>query len=293
MSRTPSASASGRTIQYAGPGRGSSRAPPTAGGTATSWPTSRPATRSPPSSSPANPPTELEEFRAETCADGVVRHRRLQRLDREPPLRHPRPARCSPPGDMAAESFLAHCAALSGTRTGPSERFDYVAGPIAARYLVQTRVVEWWLHGEDMRATNGLGPQCQHWPIYLTIDMAVRMLPWSLGTRRPRPAGVRRACRSTGGRGRGTWHWGLGSGEVPAGREEARRPSGGRGAPAGARRRPTPQGGRRPPARATSCSAAIASSPKWSSATSAPTRSARRRDVAHTRCPQARSASRS
>ena len=113
----------------------------------------------------------------------------------------------------AAEAFVAYAALLS--KEGWLEkRFRWIAGDIAARYLVQSRVVEWWLHGEDMRATNGLGPQWQHWPIYLTIDMAVRMLPWSLGQ-----AGLDLSGRSVRveveGAGEGYWHWGLGAGEVP------------------------------------------------------------------------------
>jgi uncharacterized protein (TIGR03083 family) len=98
---------------------------------------------------------------------------------------------------LAAESFLSHASGLS-EEDWAERRFDYVAGPIAARYLVQTRVVEWFLHGEDMRATNGLGPQYQHQPVNLTIDLAVRMLPWSLGRSRPVGAvgeGRRRGCR--------------------------------------------------------------------------------------------------
>ena len=113
----------------------------------------------------------------------------------------------------AAEAFVAYAALLS-PQDWDQKRFPWVAGDIAARYLVQTRVVEWWLHGEDMRATNGLGPQWQHWPIYLTIDLAVRMLPWSLGR-----AGFDLSGRSVRveveGAGQGSWHWGLGAGEVP------------------------------------------------------------------------------
>ncbi len=120
---------------------------------------------------------------------------------------------------QAAESFTANAAALSD-EDWAEKRFDYIAGPIAARYLVQSRVVEWWLHGEDVRATNGLGPQYQHWPIYLTIDLAVRMLPWSLGR-----DGLDVAGRSVRvvveGAGEGTWHWGLGAGEIPAGNRHA------------------------------------------------------------------------
>jgi uncharacterized protein (TIGR03083 family) len=114
---------------------------------------------------------------------------------------------------QAAQSFLRHCDVLSDERW-EDERFAWVAGDIAARYLVQSRVVEWYLHGEDMRATNGLGPQIQHWPIYLTVDLGVRMLPWALGQ-----AGHDLSERSVHveveGAGGGTWHWGLGAGEVP------------------------------------------------------------------------------
>jgi uncharacterized protein (TIGR03083 family) len=114
---------------------------------------------------------------------------------------------------VAADSFLGHAANLSADEwTGG--RFDYVAGPIAARYLVQTRLIEWWLHGEDMRATNGLGPQYQHWPIHLTIDLAVRMLPWSLGRAGRDLSGLSVRVEAEGA-GEGSWHWGLGSGEVP------------------------------------------------------------------------------
>ena len=119
---------------------------------------------------------------------------------------------------LAAESFLSHAASLSD-EDWAERRFDYVAGPIAARYLVQTRVVEWFLHGEDMRATNGLGPQYQHQPVNLTIDLAVRMLPWSLGRAGHDLSGLSVKV-DVEGAGEGSWHWGLGSGEVPAGRKK-------------------------------------------------------------------------
>lgn len=119
---------------------------------------------------------------------------------------------------LAAESFLSHAAGLSN-EDWAERRFDYVAGPIAARYLVQTRVVEWFLHGEDMRATNGLGPQYQHQPVNLTIDLAVRMLPWSLGRAGHDLSGLSVKV-DVEGAGEGSWHWGLGSGEVPAGRKK-------------------------------------------------------------------------
>ncbi|HWC71684.1 MAG TPA: maleylpyruvate isomerase family mycothiol-dependent enzyme [Actinomycetota bacterium] len=127
----------------------------------------------------------------------------------------------------AADSFLAHCAEITDEDRA-SKRYDYIAGPIAARYLVQSRVVEWWLHGEDVRATNGLGPQIQHWPIFLTIDLAVRMLPWSLGRSGYELSGLSVRI-DAGGAGEGLWHWGLGSGEAPSARKEPDATIAGRG----------------------------------------------------------------
>ena len=61
---------------------------------------------------------------------------------------------------------------------------------------------------------HGLGPQPQHWPIFLTIDMGVRMLPWTLGE-----AGIDLQGASVQidveGAGEGSWHWGLGTAEAP------------------------------------------------------------------------------
>jgi uncharacterized protein (TIGR03083 family) len=115
----------------------------------------------------------------------------------------------------AADAVLEFAARLTREEWETS-RYPWVAGEIAPRYLIQSRVVEWFLHGEDMRASNGLGPQWQHWPVYLTIDLGVRMLPWSLTQ-----AGYQLEGKSVlvevEGAGQGTWHWGLGSGEVPAG----------------------------------------------------------------------------
>jgi uncharacterized protein (TIGR03083 family) len=118
----------------------------------------------------------------------------------------------------AADALLAYAARLSGDEWRDA-RYPWVAGDIAARYLIQSRVVEWFLHGEDMRATNGVrdGWQInwQHWPVHLTIDLGVRMLPWALAE-----AGHDLHGRSVQidveGAGEGTWHWGLGPGEVPA-----------------------------------------------------------------------------
>jgi uncharacterized protein (TIGR03083 family) len=115
---------------------------------------------------------------------------------------------------QAAEAFLAYAALLTDDEWR-ERRFPWLSGAIAARYLVQSRIVEWWIHGEDVRATADLAPGFQHWPIYLTVDLCVRMLPWALGR-----SGIDLAGRSVQiqleGAGEGSWHWGLGTGEMPA-----------------------------------------------------------------------------
>jgi uncharacterized protein (TIGR03083 family) len=113
----------------------------------------------------------------------------------------------------AADSFLAFATILSDDEWS-AERIPWLSGDIALPYLVQSRIIEWWLHGEDMRATNGLGPNIQHWPVHLTCDMGIRMLPWALAR-----AGLDFSGLSVQvdleGAGYGSWHWGLGAGETP------------------------------------------------------------------------------
>ena len=121
----------------------------------------------------------------------------------------------------AADSLLASCSGLTDDEW-TSNRYAWIAGDIAARYLLQSRIVEWFLHGEDMRATNGVSTRWQlawqHWPVHLTIDMAVRMLPWALGRAGRDLAGLSVQIEVSGA-GEGTWHWGLGPGDVPSPRK--------------------------------------------------------------------------
>jgi uncharacterized protein (TIGR03083 family) len=117
----------------------------------------------------------------------------------------------------AAESLLVYAARLDDDEWRDA-RYSWIAGDIAPTYLVQSRVVEWFLHGEDMRATNGVAQGWQigwqHWPVHLTIDLGVRMLPWALGQ-----IGLDLRGQSVqidvSGTGEGSWHWGLGVGDVP------------------------------------------------------------------------------
>jgi uncharacterized protein (TIGR03084 family) len=113
----------------------------------------------------------------------------------------------------AADVMLERAADLDD-EAWRARRIPWVAGDIAIRYLLQSRVIEWWVHGEDIRAGAGLEPNLQHWPIYLTNDMGIRMLPYALGLAGLSFPGesVRVDLEGVGG---GSWHWGLSAGRGP------------------------------------------------------------------------------
>ena len=123
---------------------------------------------------------------------------------------------------QAAEAFLAY-ASLSSDEAWRDQRFPWLSGSIAARYLVQSRIVEWWVHGEDIRADTGLGPQIQHWPIYLTVDSVCACCRGRSGE-----AGIDlqgRACRSNSrapARAHGIGGWGPARRHPPDKRPDAR-----------------------------------------------------------------------
>jgi uncharacterized protein (TIGR03083 family) len=118
----------------------------------------------------------------------------------------------------AVDAFLVLAARLTDDEWR-STRVDWVAGEIGVRYLVQSRIIEWWLHGEDLREGADLGENPQHWPVYLTNDMAIRMLPYALGQ-----VGLVLPDRTIQvdleGVGGGTWHWGLAPGQSPPARKK-------------------------------------------------------------------------
>jgi uncharacterized protein (TIGR03083 family) len=113
----------------------------------------------------------------------------------------------------AADLFLARAAAIPPADWS-ARRVPWLTGDLAVRYLVQSRVTEWWFHGEDLRAGGGNPARLEHDPIFCVNDLAVRMIPYALSL-----AGLSFPGRSVlvelkavGG---GTWHWGLAPREVP------------------------------------------------------------------------------
>jgi uncharacterized protein (TIGR03083 family) len=91
----------------------------------------------------------------------------------------------------------------------------WVAGQMAVRYLLQSRVMEWWLHGEDIRAGGDNPPRLEHPPIYAVNDRAIRSIPYALslaGLSFPGRS-VKVELEAVGG---GSWHRGLAAGERPS-----------------------------------------------------------------------------
>jgi len=127
----------------------------------------------------------------------------------------------------AADLFLIRASMISEEDWG-SRRVPWFAGEIPVRYLVQSRVAEWWSHGEVIRSGAGLLPRKEHWPIYALNDLAIRALPWALGLAGRSYRG-RSALFELEGPGSGRWHYGLGPREVPAEGRLADATVGGRG----------------------------------------------------------------
>src|SRR5919201_877036 len=89
----------------------------------------------------------------------------------------------------AADLFLARASRVT-PEDWTGRRIPWVTGDIPVRYLVQARVAEWWMHGEDIRAGGELEPRREHWPIFALNGLAPR----------EKPAPNRPADASIGGR---------------------------------------------------------------------------------------------
>jgi enediyne biosynthesis protein E11 len=107
----------------------------------------------------------------------------------------------------AADLFLARASQVS-PEEWTTKKVQWMAGPLGMSYLVQSRVMEWWLHGEDILAGGGNPPRLEHPPIYCVNDLAVRTIPYALslaGLSFPGRS-VKVELEAVGG---GIWHWGL------------------------------------------------------------------------------------
>jgi enediyne biosynthesis protein E11 len=112
-----------------------------------------------------------------------------------------------------ADLFLARVGKVS-EEDWSTRKVQWIAGSIGLPYLVQERVTEWWLHGEDILAGGGNPPRLEHAPIFCVNDFAIRLIPYALGQagKTVRGKTVKVDLHSVGG---GSWHCGLASRESP------------------------------------------------------------------------------
>jgi uncharacterized protein (TIGR03083 family) len=113
----------------------------------------------------------------------------------------------------AADSFLSRCSAVPEDEWA-DKRVYWIAGQMRVPYLVQSRVMEWWLHGEDVRAGAELPPRRVHKAIYCVNDLAIRSIPYALSLVGLSFPGKTIEVRLDG-TGEGTWRYGLAPREVP------------------------------------------------------------------------------
>jgi uncharacterized protein (TIGR03083 family) len=113
----------------------------------------------------------------------------------------------------AADLFLARAAKVTQEEWN-TRKVAWTTGDIGVSYLIQARVVEWWVHGEDIRAGTGNPPRLEHPPIFCVNDLAVRTIPYALSLAGQSFPGksVRVDLDAVGG---GSWHWGLAPRETP------------------------------------------------------------------------------
>lgn len=105
-------------------------------------------------------------------------------------------------------------ATSTGEEDWKKRELRWMAEELPVAYFLQSRMCQWWIHGEDIRAGALLPPRMEHPPIFCVNDLAVRLIPYSLGV----------AGNSFDGKsvlieleavGEGTWHQGLGAGYEP------------------------------------------------------------------------------
>lgn len=117
----------------------------------------------------------------------------------------------------AADLLLSRASKVSDQDWRERE-IAWVAGDIRLRYLVQVRLAEWWIHGEDIRQGGRLPPRREHWPIHAVNDLAIRLIPYAL-SRADLSFGDASVQIDLDGVGEGSWHQTVTTGDLPEGKK--------------------------------------------------------------------------
>ena len=122
-------------------------------------------------------PTEMEEWRKsvpdeDASPDVWIEWSTARRLQQHP-------LRTALEWGRAAELVLARASKLS-TQDWRDRQVRWTAGDLRAGYFVQARVVQWWLHGQDILQGTRQALRREHPPTYVVNDFAVRLIPYAL-----------------------------------------------------------------------------------------------------------------
>jgi uncharacterized protein (TIGR03083 family) len=112
----------------------------------------------------------------------------------------------------AADLLLTRAGAASDEEWN-ERQIPWVATDIRLKYLVQARVAEWWVHGEDIREGGRLPPRREHWPIFATCDLGIRLIPYWLPRSGHEGLGGRIVQFELEGVGAGTWRQSTSAGD--------------------------------------------------------------------------------
>jgi uncharacterized protein (TIGR03083 family) len=94
------------------------------------------------------------------------------------------------------------------------ETVPWPVEPLKMPYFLQSRISEWWVHGEDIRAAVGLPSRRIHDPIFCVNDLAIRTIPYALQLENIHLAG-KVVQVDLEGAGEGSWKRGLGVRDRP------------------------------------------------------------------------------
>lgn len=90
----------------------------------------------------------------------------------------------------------------------------WIAAELRLGYFIQSRVCQWWVHGQDILEGGGQPHRMEHPPTFCVNDLAVRLIPYALSLSDHSFPGLSMQVELEGVGG-GRWHQGLEAGYVP------------------------------------------------------------------------------